>query len=267
MSYSQVVPFDQSAGGHTPNFCLANVCAGYGIPNKYASAWQAWLNTEQHPLEQPPEGLDVPVFFSYTATIDGVNQNWGHIGVRLADGQFWSDGHLYPSIEAYTANHYPKYVGWGESINNVKVIGADMSDVIDANVSRILTHGIIGRNGLTGRSYSLDGSHGGDDLVGRELTAALIQEVFGYPESADWRDGTGSTTVSGINAQLATIPVLQKQVADLQASQTKQVNVDANVTVTPATPPATPAAPLTPDQTAAASGIISWIKKLLGIKG
>lgn len=125
----QVIPFDIAKGGTTANFCLANVCKGYAIPNRFASAWEAWLNTEQH-SDTPPMGLDVPVFFSYTATIDGINKNWGHIGVRLKDGRFWSDGTIYSSIAAYQANHSPRYVGWGESVNERQIIkGDDMSTV------------------------------------------------------------------------------------------------------------------------------------------
>lgn len=123
----QVIRFNPTAGGKTPNMCLANVCAGFSIPNKYDSAWEAWEHTVQH-TDPVPSDLDVPVFFSYTATIDGVNQNWGHIGVRLASGQFWSDGNIYQSIDEYMVNHWPKYVGWGESINDVQIIkeGDDM---------------------------------------------------------------------------------------------------------------------------------------------
>lgn len=124
----QLISFNIANGGTTPNFCLANVCKGYGIPNKYPSAWEAWLNTRQH-TDSIPNGLDVPVFFSYTATIDGITKNWGHIGVRLKDGRFWSDGKIYPSIESYQSNHSPRYVGWGESINNVTILGDDMSTV------------------------------------------------------------------------------------------------------------------------------------------
>ncbi len=121
MAYTQLKKFSQAKAGKTKNFCLANVTQGYGIPNKYGSAWEAWQHTEQHE-NGAPLGVDVPVYFSYTATIDGINKNWGHIGVRLANGKFWSDGMVYNSIGVYTAGHSPKYVGWGESVNGVKVI-------------------------------------------------------------------------------------------------------------------------------------------------
>lgn len=121
----QVIPFNQAQGGTTPNLCLDNVTKGYGIPDKYGSAWEAWENTEQHPDRNIPTGLDVPIYYSYTATIDGVTANYGHINVQLANGTVWSDGNIYTSIDAYLANHSPKFVGWGESVNSVKVIEGD----------------------------------------------------------------------------------------------------------------------------------------------
>ena len=144
MSWAQVKTFNQAQAGTTKNFCLANVTKGYGIPNKYASAWQAWENTQQHGGDVPG-GLDIPVYFSYTATIDGINKNWGHIGVRVANGQFWSDGNLYTSIADYTKNHSPKYVGWGESVNNVRVIKEGES-MTDKNQIAAFTWAFFGRN-------------------------------------------------------------------------------------------------------------------------
>lgn len=121
MIYTQVKPFNQAQGGTTPNLCLANVTKGYGIPNKYSSAWEAWAHTHQH-TDPIPLAVDVPLYYSYTATIDNITQNYGHINVRLANGTVWSDGNIYASIEAYTANHWPKYVGWGDSVNDVTVV-------------------------------------------------------------------------------------------------------------------------------------------------
>lgn len=125
----QLRPFNQAQGGTTPNMCLANVTKGYGIPNRYASAWEAWEHTQQHG-DEPPAGLDIPLYYSYYVALDDdkVPQNYGHINVRLANGTVWSDGKIYSSIQAYTGSPgRPKYVGWGESVNDVKVIeGEDM---------------------------------------------------------------------------------------------------------------------------------------------
>ena len=134
---TQVIPFNPAKGGNTPNLCLANVCAGYSIPNKYGSAWEAWQHTQQH-TDPVPAGLDVPLYYSYTVDLGQGAQNYGHINVRLANGTVWSDGNIYPSIDAYLANHYPKYVGWGTSINDVTILQGDinMPSVIDLNTAK-----------------------------------------------------------------------------------------------------------------------------------
>lgn len=120
----QLIPFDPSKGGNIPDECLDNVRRGYGIQNKYDSAWEAWQHTQQH-TDRPPLGLSIPVFYSYTTTINSVTQNYGHINVQLPDGTVWSDGNIYANIDAYMANHFPKFVGWGESVNDFKIIGGE----------------------------------------------------------------------------------------------------------------------------------------------
>jgi hypothetical protein len=131
MDYVQVKSFNTSKGGTTPNMCLANVTAGYGVPNLYGSAWEAWEHTQQHADRNVPTGVDVPLYYSYTATIDGSTQNYGHINVRLANGTVWSDGNIYASIDAYLAGHTPKFVGWGESVNNVAVIAGSEEEMFN----------------------------------------------------------------------------------------------------------------------------------------
>lgn len=118
----QVIPFNQSTAGKVPDECLENVRKGFSIPAKYASAWEAWEHTQQHTDNNLPTGLDIPLYYSYTATIDGVTQNYGHINVRLANGTVWSDGNIYANVGAYLADHSPKFVGWGESVNDTMVI-------------------------------------------------------------------------------------------------------------------------------------------------
>ncbi len=131
---TQLVPFDVNKAGTTPNMCLDNVRRGYGIPAKYGSAWEAWLHTQQHPDRNIPMGLAVPLYYSYTATIDGVTDNFGHINTLLPDGRVWSDGKYYANLDAYLANHTPKYVGWGESVNDVKVITGENMNPSTQNV-------------------------------------------------------------------------------------------------------------------------------------
>lgn len=101
-------------------------------------------------------------------------------------------------------------------INPESIIGGDMADKIDVNVSRVLSHGVLARNGLRGRPYSLDGS-AGDPWVGGELTNSFIMDIFNSAEARAWRDSQTPSSVQGINAQLDSIPVLKQRIAELEA--------------------------------------------------
>jgi hypothetical protein len=122
MPWVEVRTFITADGGNEKGNCLKNTREGYRIPAKYPTAWDAWQHTQQH-ASAIPRGVDVPLFFSYKNTINGVYKNWGHIGVQLQNGKFWSDGKIYANVNEYLAGH-PKvhYVGWGESINDVRVL-------------------------------------------------------------------------------------------------------------------------------------------------
>ncbi len=127
--WEQTRGWNSNKGGKQAGMCLRNVRMGYDIPPKYDDAWTAWLNTEQHRDRNFPN-LYTPIYFSYTATIDGIKKNYGHIGVRYPDGRFWSDGKVFASVEAYENAHAPVFVGWGESVNGVKVIKVQGDDMI-----------------------------------------------------------------------------------------------------------------------------------------
>ena len=112
--YRQLRGFNQSAAGKIKGFCLRNVRLGYGIQAKYANAITAWNHTQQHRDRNVPLGVDVPLFYTWGSD--------GHINVRLADGRVWSDGEIFSSIADYEAKREPNFIGWGESVNDVRVI-------------------------------------------------------------------------------------------------------------------------------------------------
>lgn len=120
--WKQVRGFNANKGGKQKGMCLKNTRLGYGIGPVYATAWDAWNGTIQHRNRNYPAGVYTPIFFEYVTTIGGVKKNWGHIGVRYPDGRFWTDGEVFSSVEAYERARVPKMVGWGESVNNVRVI-------------------------------------------------------------------------------------------------------------------------------------------------
>lgn len=114
MNYRQVREFKQSRARTRKGWCLQNVRHGFGIPVLYPTAITAWKHTEQHHNRNIPQGVDVPLFYSY--------KNAGHVNVSLASGGIWSDGDIYDSINHYLDTHSPVYLGWGESINQKPVI-------------------------------------------------------------------------------------------------------------------------------------------------
>lgn len=123
--YQQVKRFDQTKAGNKPLYCLQNTRLGFSIKPKYANATQAWQHTEQHKNRNIPAGLDIPLFYSFTTS----NGNEGHINVRLANGKVWSDGTIYASLPAFEAASAPIYLGWGESINDERVIKKEEGDM------------------------------------------------------------------------------------------------------------------------------------------
>jgi hypothetical protein len=121
--------------------------------------------------------------------------------------------------------------------------GVEMADKIDETLSKILSHGLIGRNGLRGRAYSLDGS-AGTPWVGADLTAKLITDIFSSPEGVQFRDSNDANSINGINAQLDSIPALQNKVKELTDLLTKATNSApkiADVVLAPTPAPVPPA--------------------------
>jgi hypothetical protein len=112
--YKQVRPFNQNKGGSAKGWCLRNVRLGYDIGSKYASAWEAWQNTKQF-TTPIPTGVSVPIFFWWG--------KYGHIGVQLPDGRFWTDGVIWSSLTRYRLTHPTiVYRGWSTHLNGVEVI-------------------------------------------------------------------------------------------------------------------------------------------------
>lgn len=109
--------------GKTKGLCVVNtrVAANPDIPAKYATAHDAALHAILHP-GAAPSGLWIPLYFDFWATIDGVYKNWGHVGWGAPDGSFYSDGVKYSSVAEYQRTHAPRYIGWGELLNDVRVI-------------------------------------------------------------------------------------------------------------------------------------------------
>lgn len=121
MSWQQVKPFDPAKGGTTVGLCLTNVRKGHEIASKYSTAYEAWQHTKQHPDKNFPEGVSVPVFWEYMYE----GEPAGHVAERLPNGKVWTDGRYYNSVDELNAQYLygkGKYLGWGETLNDVTVV-------------------------------------------------------------------------------------------------------------------------------------------------
>lgn len=129
---TQVKPFIIANAGTTKYLCLSNVRKGYGIPAHYSTAKKAWDGAKKQQNRNFPQGCSVPVFWSWHGTVDGVYADYGHVGVRLADGRIWTDGRYYASVDTLNNSYLSgkgSYLGWTEDLNNVTVVkpsGGDM---------------------------------------------------------------------------------------------------------------------------------------------
>jgi hypothetical protein len=199
----QLIPFDPSKGGSKAGYCLQNVRLGYSIPALYNDAWQAWNNTEQHKNRNFPTG-DVPLYYDYT---DSGGNRYGHINVRLADGRLWNDGSIFASLEAFENTHRNvKFVGWGESINNIKVI--KQGDFMTEDGVRFGYLATTRKQPTTGQLKY---------WIGRpsvEFTSALYQLSDAYLGKALVTNETLTKTVAIKDGE---IERLNKEIRDLQA--------------------------------------------------
>jgi len=130
-----------------------------------------------------------------------------------------------------------------------------MPEKITVDTSRIVQHGILARNGVSGRTYALDGSQG-DAWVGQDLTNKFVQDIFLSDEARQWRDSHDDNSVSGINTRLErlesqsrTIEDLNGLVATLQSESVadretiEKLSAQLNVPVAPPAEPSEPAKP------------------------
>ena len=232
---TQVKPFIIANAGTKPYWCLQNVRQGYGIPAKWDYALLDWQNNVQHKDQNYPSGCSVPVYFNWTGNVGGVTKNWGHIAVRLADGRIWTDGKYYANVSTLSTNYLRggSYLGWGELVNNVRVVTQEVSMAgINDDVSRQIGWHFMGRNGYDGKPNALQSKQG--DIYGKELSNAQMSAFFLSAEAREWRDSrlpklyAERDALKASNANLNTqVTQMTKAVADVN---TKLSQANAQLT-------------------------------------
>lgn len=109
-----------------PGECLVYVREVFNVPAKYGTAAAEWAeNTTKHAGVAAPLGVSVPVHFTVATN------PLGHVAVQAPDGSVWSDSvpsgsvALHESIaalEKYYGNEGLRYIGWTETVNDVRVV-------------------------------------------------------------------------------------------------------------------------------------------------
>ena len=113
-----------------PGWCLRFTQSAYGVPHKYAYAWDQWVHSKQR-TDPLPDKI-VPVYFEWHGNIDGVNQNWGDtaiwvpgrgvFGTPLRGGGMSNRWDSDVNRRAAVIGGNGRYVGWSEDIADVLVV-------------------------------------------------------------------------------------------------------------------------------------------------
>lgn len=110
------------------NLCLVYARTVFGIPFKYNYALEAWQNVKRRHENRSLPNVVVPVWFSYTATIDGIKRNWGHVAIWVPGAGIFST--TKQGVKKFgSVDEVAKYIGggaiylgWSEDINGVSVV-------------------------------------------------------------------------------------------------------------------------------------------------
>jgi len=111
--------------------CLRFTFLAFGGQNGrgFDESREAWDGqSRRHLGTYPPKGIEVPVWFDWTGTVNGVRKNWGHTAIRLADGRVLSSPYagfgqmIFPSIKALEKGFGARYLGWSEWMDGTQVV-------------------------------------------------------------------------------------------------------------------------------------------------
>ena len=143
-----------------------------------------------------------------------------------------SDGaHLHGELYNKANNQPSGYQSIDSFIRNNG--GTNMKITLDAH--RQIYWGILGRNGLAGRSNALTGQADGEWNPNQELTPQYLQDVFLSAESREYRDGKGTNSNYELGRRYDLFPALEKSVNQLTADNGKLATTNASLEASLAT--------------------------------
>lgn len=193
MAWQQLVKPNLSIVGKV-GWCLEYARKVYGAPAVEPTAWDGWQRAKFKHANQSFPPVDVPVWFTFFQ--GGVN--YGHVAVRLSNGQIysspWKAGTTHAvlgSIAELERIYGAKFVGWTEDISNVRVVankeeGKTVIKTEDLDALRILFSEV---QGVNAEDVHIHGKY--DDLlrktfVGLEF-APVIRNMYFNKESTAYR--------------------------------------------------------------------------------
>jgi hypothetical protein len=124
--YKQLVNANTKVIGK-PEMCLSYVEDVFAAPHLYPTAWAAWGATKHKHIGLPPVTVSVPIWFSWTGTLDGVRQNYGHVAAWV-HGKIYStsaQGDKVFNTVQELVNYMGEgieYVGWSEDLAGKRIV-------------------------------------------------------------------------------------------------------------------------------------------------
>jgi hypothetical protein len=121
MGYTQIRSANPNAKSY-PGYCLQLVTESFfTTPGGHNTARDAWDASGTKNTSRDLPNVQVPVFFSWVGTIDGIRKDWGHVvtyfpgrGFLSSPGK-WTDGYgnqWFASIDAVTRWFNAPYLGF-----------------------------------------------------------------------------------------------------------------------------------------------------------
>lgn len=132
MAYRQLIAPKLTTTDNS-GWCLRFVGNDYNLKNRpHPDAWDAWTKAKKRHTDALPTDVAVPVFFTWTGTIDGVRKNWGDVAIHVPGrGVFGTplsgagktnrwDSSVHARASAIGGS--AQYVGWTEDLNGYQLV-------------------------------------------------------------------------------------------------------------------------------------------------
>jgi len=204
--FNQLIQPNLSVVGQS-DLCLAYVTTIFNVPEKYNTATDAWNAAQYKHVGDPPTNVSVPVWFSWTGTINGITANYGHVACSVNGTKFYSvsaiGDQIFNSIQELMnfIGGGIEYLGWSEDINNDRVVEENnmeqppnSGDVI--NAKRFST-GVPTYQSPPAEVASYQTATGWHDLLYDTISGGTVQVELASQKGVD-----KSSVISYINSNL-----------------------------------------------------------------